>query len=259
MWNKIKKAAKTLWNGAKSLWKQTWNVVNEIWNRIHGVPSFFATLLGWKWPKKCRLRVVILRDENGISLLGQGSSDDVRPSPIPYKSPEEEARPAIDLAIDTYKDECNVNLVSYRGQPMVTVANTPAPQAALDVGCNWGAWGDELGGAGAYFRSLAAGMFGGLPFGYGSPITVFVVRSVGGPGPKPYGCSLAFMTNYVTVEAAGMRTANPRTLAHELGHAFSLWHTSSQDNLMTRGGTGGRELNRLQEAMVRSSPHVTTL
>ncbi|MGH9196273.1 MAG: hypothetical protein ACRD1T_11105, partial [Acidimicrobiia bacterium] len=260
MWGKIKKAAKKVWNGAKSLWKQAWNVVNEAWNRIPNLPTFFATLFGWKWPMKCRLRIVILRDESGVSLLGKGSSDDVQPSPIPFVSPEAEAQPALDLANAIYKRYCNLTFVAARGGPIITVAQKPAPTAALDVDCNWGAWTDELGGAGDYFRSLAAEMWGNLPFGYGAPITVFVVRSIA----EKSGCSLGPMTAYVTVEAGAMRRETPRTLAHEVGHAFGLPHNEvligpwGWNNLMEPGGIG-LELNRLQQAVVRTSPHATTL
>lgn len=248
MWDAIKSAVGALASGLKQLG----NFLNELINRILDSPGFIASLLGWKWPKKLRLRVIILRDEEGVSLLGQGSSDDVVPSPVPYISPEEEAKRAVDLANEIFKRECNVRLVGE--DPIVRVTRTPAPVAALEVGCNWGAWGDDFGGAGSYFRGLAAQMFAGLPIGYGSPVTAFVVRRVEGKA----GCSLGPVTNYVTVEASAMRSSTPRTLAHEIAHACFLLHREATDNLMNPDLTGER-LTRWQVAVIRNSPHVTSL
>lgn len=167
-------------------------------------------------------------------------------------SPEDKTWAAVELAKEIFLRECNVSLVGVGNRPIVMVAPAPAPTEALDVGCKPAAWRGDLGGAGSYFRSLAAGMFGGLPVGYGAPVTAFVVRSMA----HAAGCSLGPLTNYVTVTAAAMRGATPRVLAHELGHACCLLHRKEEHNLMIPAA--GEHLTRWQVAVVRGSPHVSS-
>ncbi|MGZ8724357.1 MAG: hypothetical protein ACXWYG_09975 [Aeromicrobium sp.] len=232
-----------MWGEVVAGLKQLGNILNEIVGRITSLLDFLGSLIGLRWRQRMRLRVVILRDENGVPLLGEGTGDGV--------SPEDEAWAAVELVREIYRRECNVSVVGVGDGPIVMVAPSAAPTAALDVACNLGAWRDDLGEAGSYFRSLAAGMFAGLPVGYGAPVTAFVVRSMG----NAYGCSLGPLTNYVTVSAAAMRNAAPRALAHELGHACFLLHRKARNNLMIP--PGGEHLTRWQVAVVRSSPHVS--
>jgi hypothetical protein len=224
--------------------RQLGNVLNEIVGRVTSPLDFIGALVGIRWRQRMRLCVVILRDENGSAVLGTGTRDGM--------SPEDEAWAAVELVKEIFLRECNVSVVGVGNRPIVMVAPTAAPTEALDVHCNLAAWRDDLGGAGSYFRSLAAGMFGGLPVGYGAPVTALVVRSMA----HAAGCSLGPLTNYVTVPAAAMRSATPRALAHELGHACFLLHRKAQHNLMIP--TGGEHLTRWQVAVVRGSPHVSS-
>ena len=56
--------------------------------------------------------------------------------------------------------------------------------------------------------------------GYGSPITVFIVRSINGGNGT--GCSIGPLADYVTV--VGTETDDKTTIADETGHGCGLWH-----------------------------------
>jgi hypothetical protein len=131
----------------------------------------------------------------------------------------------------------------------VDVVDEPATAATLDVACTARAWRADLGAAGAGFRRHARAA-GGRPWPEpGAPVWVFAVR---GFATRHLGCSLGPMTDYVTVRFTG----EPTTLAHELGHACGLWHTSA-DTLMHRRPTRSARLTRPQVWLVRASRHVT--
>ena len=159
-----------------------------------------------------------------------------------------------------------------------------APSYALGVSCTeaWGSWGEDFRAAGAYFRNRLARSIAGFFFGYGQPVTAFVVRSIDASSSDPNdGCSNGPLSNYVTVVAVreaicGQYSAeddvsvlsywvdsiNLRILAHETAHACGLvWHTSGFDNLMTQDSEGGvgTELSRFHRVIFRSSRHVTYL
>lgn len=221
-----------------ALLSQLGGLANELISRILGLPELVASLLGSRRSKAIRLRVVILRDEQGVPVLDG----------------EAAATAAVEMAKAIFERECGVTVEPADDGPMITVAPTPAPTAALNVHCNLGAWTDDLGPGGAYFRGLTARRSGGVPLGRGTPVTAFVVRSVKDRG----GCSIGPLTSYVTVVAAAMRGSNPRTLAHELGHACSLLHRGTEGNLMRPQNTG-ESLTRWQVAVIRSSSHAAAV
>ena len=117
--------------------------------------------------------------------------------------------------------------------------------------CTDGAWRDDLGTAGGFFRGLMAKTTAGTLIGYGAPITVFSVRSISSHS----GCALGAATDYVTLEAR-MLKGSRRLLVHEVAHACGLWHTQRPNNLMIPKGPG-EELVGWQAAILRTSRHVT--
>lgn len=213
------------------LW-EVFNLLKEVLNRLIKLPEFLLTLLGVRFGKRLRLRVVVLRDERGLPLA---SDADVRPA---YEEAQRILARMAGVAVEP------------AGWRVVTAPHA-APRAALDVRCTDGAWRDDLGQAGAFFRSLMASTTAGTLTGYGQPVTVFIVRSM----TTHNGCSLGAAADYVTVEAKSLRTAR-RLLAHEVAHACGLWHSQRPNNLMLPKGPG-EELTHLQAAVLRSSRHVT--
>ena len=213
------------------LW-EIFNILKEVANRAVKFPELLLTLLGVRFTKKLKLRIVVLRDERGLPLVSN-----------------EEVMPAFDEARRILGRMAGVT-IEPAGWRVVTAPHA-APKAALDVHCTDGAWRDDLGEAGAFFRSLMATTTAGTLIGYGAPVTVFIVRSISSHN----GCSLGAATDYVTVEARTLKNTR-RLLVHELAHACGLWHSRQPNNLMIPKGPG-EELAGWQAAILRTSRHVT--
>ena len=213
------------------LW-EIFNLLKEVLNRTAKTPELLLTLAGLRTTKKLRLRVVVLRDERGLPLA---SNEEVLPA-------YEEARRILSRMAGV--------TVEPAGWRVVTAPHA-APKAALDVRCTDGAWQDDLGEAGRFFRSLMAKSTAGTLIGYGAPVTVFIVRSMS----THNGCSLGPASDYVTVEAKTLKSTR-RLLAHEVAHACGLWHTKNTANLMFPRGPG-EELSHFQASVLRTSRHVT--
>jgi hypothetical protein len=217
---------------------EVFNIIKETLNRLIKLPELALTLVGLRFTKKLRLRIVVLRDERGLPLLRN-----------------EEALPAFEEARRVLARTAGV-AVEPAGWRVVTAPHA-APQAALDVHCTdgvrQGAWRDDLSAAGAFYRSLMASTTAGTLLGYGAPVTVFIVRSIS----THNGCSLGAAADYVTVEAKTVRNSR-RLLVHEVAHACGLWHSQRPNNLMIPKGPG-EELTTWQAAVLRASRHVTYL
>jgi hypothetical protein len=210
------------------------NVLKELVHRLLKLPEFLLYLLGVRPSKILRLRVVILRDEKGLPLAR-----------------EELVMQAVYETIRIFGSAAQVQVVP-SGWLVVTAPHA-APKAALEVNCDSQAWREDMGAAGAFFRSLMARTAVGTALGYGPPVTVFVVRDIAGKG----GCSLGPLTDYATLEA-GIIERGRRLLAHEIGHACGLVHSKTKANVMFPIGPGD-QMSRWQAAVFRSSRHVTYL
>jgi hypothetical protein len=215
------------------LW-EGFNLFKEVINRLLKLPEFLLALVGFRFPKKLRLRVVILRDERGVPLASEA---EVLPS---YAETER-----------LFSQMAGVT-VEPSGWRVVTAPHA-APRQALDVRCRDGAWQDDLGEAGRFFRGLMGKTTAGSLIGYGAPVTVFIIRSM----TTHNGCSLGPAADYVTLEARTLKSTR-RLLAHEVAHACGLWHSDAPKNLMIPKGPG-EELANWQAAILRTSRHVTSL
>lgn len=207
-------------------------VVRVVTTIIGAVLGIFDLLLGFiAWPpKKLRLQIFILSDQSG-PLVDPG-----------------DLKPAIDFAKKTLKDRFNVKLVSY-GENMIQIIEEPAPRAALEVSCDSGALKEEFGEAGEYFANHLTG-WNAIPISLTFPITAFVVRDVKGK----IGCSLGPLSDYITLDKEGAKSES--TLAHEIGHCCSLWHSGSKSNLMWPDADRGNQVKWFQKNLLRSSRHV---
>jgi hypothetical protein len=207
------------------------NVLRETGNRVAGIPELAGSLAGRRTLKKLRIRVVILRDEQGRAVA---TPDDVEPSLA-------EARRVL-------RETLAIDLLA-AAEPLVRTLEVPAPPSALDSPCAEGSWRADFGDGGAFFRRHCER---GTVTGSGGPITAFVVRDVLGKA----GCSLGPLVDHVTVDMSALKGRRLRVLAHELGHACGLPHSGAPENLMLPKAMGDR-LQPWQIAVFRSSRHVT--
>jgi hypothetical protein len=208
------------------------NVLREAGNRVVGIPEAAASLAGRRRRKRLRVRVVILRDEQGK----------------PVATPEQ-VEPSLAEARRVLRETLAIDLAP-AAEPLVRTLEVPAPPEALDSPCAEGSYRADFGENGAFFRRHRER--GGVT-GSGAPITVFVVRDVLGKA----GCSLGPLVDYVTVDMTALQGKRLRVLAHELGHACGLPHSSAAENLMLPSRMGDR-LQPWQVAVFRSSRHVTS-
>ncbi|HKA66391.1 MAG TPA: hypothetical protein VKG03_00650 [Solirubrobacterales bacterium] len=235
----IGRLLKWIWNGILTL---VWGVVSLI--------DVIAGLIGIRPEKKLRVCVVMLNDERGRPLNDPAA-----------------VVPDLQAAIDIYREQANVRVLPAgpfqyaSGLAGAERASTdwihgtgrgPSGSGVLDVSCGAASGGEDLSATGSNFEVIANVSCFYTNFrrlvGYGAPIIIFLVRDVKG---TESGCSVGPLTDYVVVEAG-----NPHCIAHEMGHACSLWHVGDGDNLMFPQ-CGQRKLSWWQIALLRASRHVT--
>jgi hypothetical protein len=222
------------WSSLKHFVKAVVRVVVRIVTAVIGlVLGIFDLLLGFlTWPpKKVRLQIFILSNSAGALM---------NPADLTL---------SVDFARKTLKDRFNVKLLPY-SKNMIEIIKEPAPAAALDVSCDWGALEDEFGEAGEYFGSHLAG-WNAIPISLTFPITVFIVHDF---KDSKEGCSLGPLSDYLTLSIDGVKSEN--TLVHEIGHVCNLWHSGSKSNLMWPDDNRGNDVKWFQKNLLRSSRHV---
>lgn len=236
-------------------WSYLFNGVKEAVWRILGLPDYILSLLGILFPKKMRVEVKILRDTNGVALLGDEE--------LPQADREQQlqlVQDAVDLLASVFKDEANVKVIA-AGDEIIRFAQSPAPSYALEADCGFELFKTGLySRAGKYYRREAYTNAKGLFIGYGQAITAIVIKDIAGKR----GCSVGPLTSYLLIDVEGFaptHTIDPRasTLAHEMGHQNGLWHRPSKANLMFADAERGTDLSRWQVAWLRDSRFVTFL
>ena len=210
---------------------QAANVLRETGHRLLRAPELVGTLAGSRRPELLRLRVLILRDEEGK----------------PVATPAD-VEPALAEAGRVLREQAAIELVPAL-EPVVATLDVPAPSTALDSPCARGSWRADFGTGGAFFRRFSAHR---RTTGAGAPGPVFVVPDVLGKA----GCARGPLVDYVTVDMTALRGRTRRVLVHELGHACGLPHSRAAENLMLPKRMGERLLP-WQVAVLRSSRHVS--
>jgi hypothetical protein len=236
MWSRIKKAAKWVANKARAVARFLVKLLPAVVTRVINI---FGSALDpiYRVKKKMRIQVVILRESAANGLV-----------------PEADLLPAINMAKKVFLAECNVEIRAY-GDPIVRTVPDVAPDYALDVNCDGGAFIDEAGETGAYFAEKVARW---VPISLRFPVTVLVVRSIVGK----IGCSIP-IADYVTLSATPLTPGgltgvkSVTTMAHELGHTCLLLDRDNTANLMYGEAKRGTRLTAWQRWAVRTSRHCT--
>ncbi|WP_331233234.1 hypothetical protein [Natronorarus salvus] len=167
-----------------SVVRQGVNLVKEGVNRFIGIPGAVLGLIGIRWPMKMRLRVVILRDENG-ELVAE----------------PEDVMPSIEEAREIFRREANVRMQPADNEFILPVPS-PAPSEALYTRCSFGAFRDEITKAGRYFKRYTARSASSFFVGYATPLTIFIVKEI--EGPKA--CALGPSVSYAIVSVDGLES-----------------------------------------------------
>ncbi|MCH7663452.1 MAG: hypothetical protein IH859_06245 [Chloroflexi bacterium] len=233
------------------LLKWVWSVVLFLVAAAFGILDAILWLIGARWEKKLRVGVIILRDENGNALMQpeevmQGLIHVIQTM---FASAKILVLPVWDTANQT-KPGTKVPL-----EEELWVKTNPESSRAnvLDVGCDLKAITEDLLTTGAEFEFLMASLnFRGnfrRVIGYGAPVIVFVVSSI---GRNKLGCSIGPLSDYVTIVKNEVSC-----ICHELGHACNLLHVNAKANLMHAHGCKQDQLVWWQILLLRASRHVT--
>ncbi len=234
------------------LLKQLWTILTELFYRFFGLIDALAWVIGIRPEKKLRMCVIILRDEKGPVADSAMVIEEVQ------------------AAIEIFREEANVRLIPVSifnsttpfsddrpaDDSFIHIVDSVSKDDVLDVHCGGSGYLEDLWMAGSEFNILMSRhcFLGNARrlLRYGGPVTVFVVRSMAGAT----GCSMAILTDYVTV--VGTETTDKTTIAHESGHACGLWHVSPTDNLMfDTDSNARRKMTNFQAVNFRNSSHVT--
>lgn len=143
------------------------NILKNLGSHLVGIFEIIALyLFNWLPEKRMRLRVLILNDENGVPVATR-----------------DRVEAAVSIAQSTLKRAMNVKVIGVRGDIVREMAG-PAPSYVLDCQCSTGASdvhtqaSDIFEPKGLWFRERLARTPLGTFIGWGTPITIFVIRNV---------------------------------------------------------------------------------
>jgi hypothetical protein len=248
--------------------KSIWNGILTIYWGAASVVDAIGYLAGIRAEKKLRVCTLLLCDEQGndetftkrshivdelnkaIAVFRQAHVRIIPSRPLQFRSGFSGTENADDSWINRYcasggNDTSILEVDCGIGGGFADLWTTGAQlQFVLDTNCFFG----------NYRRLL----------GYGAPVTIFVIRNVGGDDAG--GCG-SVLWDYVTVEVKPLSTFErgnqvARTIAHELGHACNLTHLNLSGNLMQKDKSAlatATDLTIWQQMLIRMSRHVTYL
>jgi hypothetical protein len=205
-------------------------------NRILTFPEWLICLVGVRLgPKKFRICPIVIADDAGNPVV-----------------PLATIQSQIDTAVRVYA-QCGIDVIA---SPITTV--TGRPYLASASGCNAAGY---FGGDRVEFETLSCcnGLLESLkclrfPSGLIWPRQILKAIWVSTISSGERGCYL-LPESFILIAASGAQD----TLAHEMGHAGDLLHSSEADNLMTTPVRTGSNLSNLQCCTVRTSRFVTLL
>jgi len=234
-------------------------LANLVQTIVFGISSAIVdgllAMVGSAPEKQLKLLIIIQRDENGNPVANQS-----------------DVLTALEFAIVTFKQQANVRLVplgpfqytsKFADTPtaslaFVTTESDNSDSTTLDVNCDLAGWGDDFVMPGNQFELKMSrdGFWGNTRriAGYGAPVCVFAVRSF---NDGDVGCSMGPLSNYVTVNFNDRGDSTFSTMAHELGHACTLFHVQDPMNLMIHNEPHPSFLDSGQVFLLRTSRHVT--
>src|SRR6266571_3370583 len=223
MWKKFRKAVRKVVGAVLKIAK----VVREVAQRFAGILDYLGGLVGIRPRKHLRLQVYILKDEKGNLV-----------------APSDKVKQWVNDAARVYLAKANVELHPERDQFVEYLPDSPPESALYLKECSFSeGFSDGV----DWFEDHARSPI----FGYGGPVTVFVVGDIGGAN----GCSWWWMHTFCAIEAS----ANHLDLAHEVGHVCGLWHVNGNKYLMDEDSIDGEELTNAQIAFFRNARYVTYL
>jgi hypothetical protein len=252
-WGSVKNAAKKTWRAVKRAAKRVGRAIaggvsvirqglSWLTHRILGIPEFLLSNFGIRFPKKMRVKVVILRDENGNLVATRA-----------------DVEPVVEEAKSAFKEKLNVNIVAPPREDGVIVSEIEEqnPSYVLTPKCDEGAFKHIFTRVGKWFRSRTT------RYSARGGSTVFVVKDVlGGKA----GCYIGPFADFGYIDPDALRDSSGApvtgghklTFAHELLHACDLGHRENEPfNFMHPSGEKRtRFLDDWQIAVARSSPCV---
>lgn len=214
-WSMMKKLINTTWLVTKAVMRMSARVMITIANHLSlGLPDLLFGFLTWP-EKKLRLHICILS-------TNPATPDQAPSSSSAQVASKQSVQNAIKRTQRFYKEFFNIKIIPYQ-KTFIEVIRDPAPTEVLNIRCGICF---ELGMAGAYFAKHLAG-WRVIPLSFTFPITVFVIENLTYPS---IGCSMSVLSDYIVIDPQGLR--DELTLAHEIGHACSLWHSGDPTNFM---------------------------
>jgi hypothetical protein len=228
--------------------KLVWNTILTMPHFVLGMGELLLWQMGFQPVKKLKLGVVVLLDkENKPQIDEERIIDSLKRTGEIFL---ERAKVKIVPAVHIPKHLSNQDAPS---EHWIQYADHQTSRQILDVDCDLEAIVQDLLLHGTSFQWINLRQFFFTSFrrvfGYGSPVTVFIVRSI----KEKSGCSLGWFTDYVTVPKS-----NLRCIPHEVGHACNLFHRKEEkENLMYPFNCRPTKLTPWQVAVLRSSRHVT--
>jgi hypothetical protein len=236
-----------------------WTSIRLLLHLVLSLPGLILDLLGIMLEKKLRLAVLIQSDQQGHLVV----------------DPDVVVK-FVKFTVDTYKSQANVKVIPAQAGPLANgiwlhqsdrFVRLGPPEYAfiytsipvnssdtLDVCCDACAWRSDLTrDTGTEFDAMMRPWNRYFKFGYADPVCAFAVAQF---SDQKTGCSLGPWADYVTVNFG--QDPSSSTLAHELGHACSLWHRG-WGNLMCPDQPHPPSLHKWQAVLLRMSAHVTYL